>query len=244
MTVKREFTTAQALQLINASEGNIVRDGRMRKADHDEPGAHSLGRHLVSAGNIKGVPSGPQAGADFVKNRFINSPDMVSSAWYKKGDMAIRLAEALNSKIGQKALEAIDNQGLTRIVIHYINQNTMSHPTGLFDPSHMSVDYTVTPDSFKTEDVDIYNKKVSPPIFIKTIQKKKKIKGFTTPNVSDKDVVGIHLVLDVYPGDKLHLQTLFPSFELAANSFEYSVWDVSWTVTETGSGFKKVFKAN
>lgn len=246
MSIQKKFTTAQALALVNQSEGNIVRDNKCRLAGHDEPGAHSLGRHLVSAGKIGGKPSGPQAGVEFVKNRFKSSPDLISSAWYKKGDMAIRLAEALNSPIGQEALTAMEDQGLSRIVIHYINQNNMKAVRGgenLFNPSHMSVSYNVTPDSETLVKRDIYNNKTEPPTFIKTISQTRKVKGFTTPMVDEKEVVGIHFVLDRYSSDRLHLQTLFPSFELDSNQFEYCVGEVTWTVTQKGSSFKKTFKA-
>ncbi len=247
MPVQKQVTAAQALALINRSEGNIVRDNKLRPASHDEPGAHSLGRHLVSAGKIRNSssgqmePSGPQAGAGFVTNRFMNSPDKVSSAWYKKGDMAIRLTEALNSAVGQEALKTMDNLRLNRIVIHYINKNIMTRSDGAFNPSHMSVDYTVTPESRSKQPVDIYNTKVSPPTFIKTIQKTVVTKASTAANVRDKDVVGIHIVLDKYPTDKLHLQTLFPSFELSDSSFEYGVYGVSWKHTYTGGRFVKKF---
>ena len=246
MTVKREFTVAQALSLINKSEGNIVRDNKKRASDHNEPGAHSLGRHLVSAGTIGGKASGPQAGADFVKNRFVSSPDLTSSAWYKKGDMALRLAEALNSSLGQKALSSMEDLSLSRVVIHYINQNNMTkRDSDLFNPKHMSVGYTVTPDKTVTTPKDIYNSKdkTKPPIFIKTIQQKSTVKGSTNANVSSEDVMGIHFVLDRYSAGSIHLQTLYPSFEQSKNNFEYRVGEVSWTVTQSGNSFTKKFSA-
>jgi len=113
----------------------------------------------------------------------------------------------------------------------------------LFNPKHMSVGYTVTPDKTVTTDRKIYNRNVSPPAYIKTIQQKSTVKGFTTPKVTSEDVKGIHFVLDRYSAGSIHLQTLFPSFALVANNFEYRVGAVSWTITQTGSSFNKKFSA-
>jgi hypothetical protein len=225
MAFAREWFPSDTLKLINQSEGLLVRNG-MRSTPgsigvDDSYGAHAVGSHL-----LKGAPGALGGGIehDAMANRFLNSPTdgsgnaMLNSAWKGKGEMALLLCELLNSAIGQLALRAMD-KGARRAVVHYLNlgklaalyniggnslkmQQSRIHVT---PPSEILVEKTFTP---KTG-----------PAIIKQI--KQKLPGSKKAQLEAVDVACVNAVLDRY-GDKLHLQTLFPSSEAAASYAEWS----------------------
>lgn len=235
MPIAREYTAAQALRLINESEGQIVRDANRRQPNKDEIAdelyAHAMGRHLVSSGLLGasqgGGPSGPQAGLAAIRDRFLSAPTNVSSGWFRKGDMAVRLCELLNSRIGQAALAELD-KGVNRVAIHYVNKNKMG--TGLFNPKHASASYQVTPatETMVTKSVTFQSK--TGPV-IKNITQKVKTPMSVKPVLKSEDVVGIHAVIDRVGTNGIHLQTLFPSATLDADSADYCVGDLKMTIT-------------
>lgn len=227
MPLAREYTAAQALQLINRSEGKIVRDSAQRLPTQDEMNdelyAHAMGRHLVHSGNLGasqgGGASGPQAGLAGIRDRFISAPTNISSGWYRKGDMAVRLVELLNSPIGQAALAVLDSGVTGRVGVHYVNKNKMG--TGLFNPLHASATYAVTPASEVRVTKTLTFKKDGKDV-TKEIEQKVKIPRSVKPILSSADVIGIHAVLDRFgTSGGLHLQTLFPSNELDRDSADY-----------------------
>src|SRR5690606_16973203 len=115
--------------LINRSEALAVRNGVRGTASalgvEDKHTAHTIGRHLV-----KGSPGALGLGIEFsaFRDRFLEAPDNLSSAWAGKGEMAILLCELLNSDIGQLALGHLD-RGVHRVMVHYLNLGKLA---GLF----------------------------------------------------------------------------------------------------------------
>lgn len=240
MGVAREYTAAQALAILNASEGLIVRD-RMRRAPlADESPAHAFGRHLMHGGHYgKGSGYAPMthaAGEAGIRDRYLGAPENISSGWYRKGDMAIRLVEVLNSAIGQEALRTLD-RGARRVSIHYLNRAVMKVATAkgnLFDPGHASASYDVKPASSKLVPEDIYNKKTGE--FIKRLYKPVVTPKTVTAVLDEKRVVGIHAVLDRFGADSLHVQTLFPSLDLDLECFDYEMGVVKFLVFVNSKG--------
>lgn len=244
MGVAREYTAAQVMKILNQSEGLVVRSRVRRAPRDDESPAHTFGRHLMFGGHY-GKGSGyakmsPSAGVAGIRDRFLQSPtdgsgnSIVSSGWFKKGDMVVRLTELLNSDLGQVGLRLLD-RGVRRVAVHYRNRGLMKLSVGgnnLFDPKHASASYTVTPATTKHVPQDIYNKKTG--ALIKTIMKPVTVPKTVTPVLDDRKVVGIHAVLEKFDSDGLHVQTFFPSLDLDMECIDYEVGVMKFLVYQVG----------
>lgn len=225
MALQREYFPSDTLKLINQSESYLVRGGKRQtpsQAGEDEDkGAHSIGRHL-----LKGAPGarGLGIGYEEFRDRFLNSPENLSSAWIGKGEMAILLCELLNSDVGQLALQQLDN-GVRRVVVHYLNQGKLKNLFyGLAGKARFKEsEIIVTPASQKIVLKDIYNSKTG--AFIKQIQQTVTIPKSSVAQVKAKDIASVNAVLDRY-GSNLHLQTLYPSSEAATSYAEWRVGSV------------------
>jgi hypothetical protein len=128
--------------------------------------------------------------------------------------MAILLCEALNSKIGQRALAALD-AGASRVAVHYLNEGKLA---ALLGQVRMKVSQIlVTPEQTVMEWKEFNSKKG-------TIRKQlpRKIPESKKAKVTAQDIAAIHAVLDGFGGG-LHLQTLYPSHVGQPSSAE---WDV------------------
>lgn len=221
MSFAIEYNAANAIRLINKSEGSSLSNGA-RKPD-TEHGGHAIGRHLVqtfSGGNYNSAPY------ERFRNRFVNNPinsdgtAMLSSAWAGKGDMALLLCELLNSKIGQLALAKLDNT-IPRIFIHYLNEQRLR---ALYGNLHMLESrVAVTPESTVTVNEDIYNKKTNE--FIKTLTKTVKIPRSADGKVKPQLIASMNALLTT-DGKSLHLQTFFPSTDASSSYAEWSTGDV------------------
>jgi hypothetical protein len=239
MGVAREYTAAQALKILNQSEGLVVRSRIRRAPLQDESPAHTFARHLMYAGHYGKGESykkmSPQAGLEGIRDRFINAPTNVSSGWFRKGDMAVRLVELLNSDIGQEALGLLD-RGVRRVAVHYRNRAVMKLAIkggNVFDPKHASATYDVTPETKKAVPHDIFNKKGE---FIKTIMKMETVPKKVTPVLHHANVVGVHVVLEKFGSDGLHVQTFFPSAALDMECIDYEVGTVKCLVFQDENG--------
>ncbi len=211
MVLIREYFPSDALKLINRSESMVVRAGvrstTVKAGVKDKFGAHSVGRHL-----LKGAPGSLGGGVPFnqFKDRFLNSPGNLSSAWAGKGDMAISLCELLNSTIGQFALGKME-AGVGRVVVHYHNEGSLA---GLFSGLAGSM-------QFHESRVN----KTS--VGAKSSQK--------TSSVTTSKIVAVVAVLDRF-GSSLHLQTLFPSSDGSRSNASWLVGNVNVYAELTLSG--------
>lgn len=229
MGVAREYTVAQALKILNDSEGFLVRNFTRRGAGPYESGGHAFGNHLVIGDKPgKNKPAGPHAGSTGIVNRVLNGAVAVSSGWYKKGDMAVRLAQLLNSEIGQAALEVMDRLHVQRMAIHCFNR--FDHPFmkrqgpsgNIFDPLHLSATTTVIPGPV-VWGLDPYGR----PALMR-------LPDAIRPVMGPAHVVGIHAVLDKFDTDGLHVQTFYPSFDLQFEHAEYEIGSMKWIITRPG----------
>jgi len=222
MALCREYFPSDTLKLINQSEGNMVRNNRLTNpqtaGEDPSHAAHAIGRHLLrgspGAGKGKGVTE------DKFKNRFMDSPDNLSSVWAGKGEMAILLCELLNSAVGQIGLKALDS-GVHRVVVHYLNEGklaTMFARMGL--PQFKESAIVVTPAQYQDVQTEIRNKKGE---LVKILTKKVEIaKASKSANVTAKDIAAVDAVLDRY-GAALHLQTFYPTSDVTPSFVD---WDV------------------
>lgn len=222
MAFRREWFPSDTIKLINRSEDFLVRGGRLQTpasaGEQSKNGAHGIGRHLLASGPGalgKGVST-----ADF-RDRFLNAADKVSSVWLGKGDMTILLCELLNSRIGQAALRKLD-LGVHRVVIHYLNQKAMAHLTGSVSMQQSTIQ--VTPARKILTDFKIFNKHNGE--YIKTIKKPSTIPEVRRGIVKDVEIGMVHAVLDRHSAG-LHIQTLFPSSEMAESSMDWSIGRMS-----------------
>jgi hypothetical protein len=222
MALKREWFPSDTIKLINRSEDHLVRDGRLQTpaAAGEDPtkGAHAIGRHLLSS--APGALGNGVTTADF-RDRFLDAAGNVSSVWLGKGDMSMLLCEMLNSRIGQAALNNLD-LGVRRIAVHYLNLKALSHMTGNLTMQESNMH--VTPASETLVDFVVTNSKTG--AYIKTIQRRQVIPAVRTGVVTVVDIGMVHAVLDRH-GANLHLQTLFPSSELAESTMDWRIGSVS-----------------
>ncbi len=241
MPLKREYFPSDTIKLINRSESHKVRGGaRIAAADDDKHGAHTIGRHLIkgSAGALgKGI-----AMADF-RDRFLDAPENISSAWAGKGEMAILLCELLNSDVGQRALQVMDS-GVHRVVVHYFNQGKLA---GLLHGAQFRESTVkVTPAFESIAMVPLMNSKTGLGIvdkngIAKMIAKKTLTPKKSAATVKARDIVSVNAVLDRY-GSAMHLQTFYPSSEMITDYCEWRVGGVSvvGTFSPSGSPLTKV----
>jgi hypothetical protein len=231
MVLKREYYPSDTLKLINQSESFLVRGGARTTpaaAGTDEKyGAHTIGRHL-----LKGAPGALGLGVPMTefRDRFLNSPDNLSSAWAGKGEMAILLCELLNSDMGQLALEQLD-KGVHRVMVHYLNLGKLG---ALFDGLAGSVKFQesqikVTPASEIVVLEPIINSKTNQPVLVngvpKTRPKTIPVPRMAVADVKAKQIASVNAVLDRF-GSSLHLQTFFPSSDAAVSYAEWRVGGV------------------
>jgi hypothetical protein len=232
MPLQREYFPSDTIKLINASESQVVRSGArsstIAAGVDDRFGAHSIGRHL-----LKGAPGSLGEGVPFneFKDRFLSSPEMMSSAWAGKGEMATCLCELLNSTIGQFALGQLD-RGVHRIVVHYLKEGTLDGLFGglagaaKFDQSRVQV----RPASIQKEQVTVMAKGVA-----KTFEKKVQVPRQVTASVARTQIVSVNAVLDRFVGG-LHLQTLFPSSDATQSYAEWRISTISMRADLSHSG--------
>jgi|GEM_PF-5294459 len=242
MPLKRSYTAAQALKLINQSEGRAGISGK---------GAHAVSRHLLQGTPGAGLwnpgagtfdPKG--ASGTFVRDRFVNDPTDAdgsyrkSSAWMGKGDMAVMLTDLLNSAIGQAALEALD-AGADRVSVNYVNEGKLSRHFGGFKMRSGEIDHLYASKlQFKTTTL---KDSLGKPVFVDPADKSKGVVKILKEVVKsqwrgygmlkDRDVVGINAVLDKISGGTLHLQTLYPSMELSGSAAGYSLGTMKVTLS-------------
>jgi hypothetical protein len=246
MGVAIEYTAAQAIKILNQSEGLLVRSRVRRSPTADESPAHTFARHLMHGGNYgKGsgyAPKSPSAGVAGIRDRFLASPtdpqgnSIISSGWYQKGDMVVRLTELLNSAIGQEALRTLD-RGASRVAVHYRNRASMKllvAGKNVFDPKHASASYAVTPSSTTTVPHQIFHSTTG--AFIKTINKKVTTPRTVAAVLDASAAVGIHAVLEKFGSDGLHVQTFFPSLALDLECFDYELGVVKFLVFQASGG--------
>lgn len=229
MPLQREWFPSDTLKLINSSEALAVRNNKRGTATalgvEDKHTAHTIGRHLV-----KGAPGSRGLGIPFTefRDRFLDAPDNLSSAWAGKGEMAILLCELLNSDIGQLALKQLDC-GVHRVMVHYLNLGKLA---GLFGGLAGKVKFqeskvTVTPAEELVTMVPIINSKTNQPVLDGTGAPKMKPQKTVIPrkvvaNAKAKDIASANAVLDRF-GTSLHLQTFFPSSDAAASYAEWRI---------------------
>ncbi len=235
MPLKREYYPSDTIKLINRSESHMVRKGvRVAAADDDKHGAHTIGRHL-----IKGSPGALGKGiamADF-RDRFLEAPENISSAWAGKGEMAILLCELLNSDVGQRSLGLMDS-GVHRVVVHYFNQGKLAKL--LHGAQFRESTVKVTPASELITMVPLMNTKTNSPILDKSgvarmLAKKTLIPKKAAASVKAIDIVSVNAVLDRH-GSSMHLQTLYPSSEPVTDYCEYRVGGISMVGTFSADG--------
>ena len=241
MALQREYYPSDTLKLINQSESLVVRNAVLGNATtmgvEDKYVAHTIGRHLV-----KGSPGALGLGvplAEF-RDRFLNAPDNVNSAWAGKGEMAIILCELLNDQAGQYALGLLDG-GVGRVVVHYLNAGKLAalHKNAKFKESIV----TVIPASTQLIDVAIMNPKTNQPVMVngvpKTVQRSVTTPKQASASVKAADIASVNAVLDCYGQSSLHLQTFYPSSEMVTSYVEWNVGTLSKVATFDG-GFVAV----
>jgi hypothetical protein len=235
MALAREYFPSDTIKIINQSESLMVRNGRrMTNMVTEGNVAHSIGRHLLrGAPGSRGLGIGEKDFAD----RFLNSPENLSSAWMGKGEMAILLCELLNSEIGQLALRRLDT-GVPRVVVHYLNQSKLA--ALLHGAQFKESRVIVTPASEKIVLEKLFNSKTGAPIMVNGVQKETQrkipIPRTASSEVKAKQIIAVNAVLDRFnsPSSGLHLQTLYPSSEATESYAEWRVGGVSMT-----AGFSK-----
>jgi len=223
MPYAREYSAAEALRMINRSEGLAVRNGVRGTGESlgvdTQYTAHTISRHL-----LKGSPGALGQGVDFAtfRDRFLGSPESRNSGWAGKGEMALLLCEALNSVIGQHALAQLD-RGVGRVMVHYMNLGKLAALTGRVGLKESS--YVVTPAQKIVTLVPIVNPKTGEPIMKNGVQKLKpettNIPRSVSAKVTSADIASVNLVLDRFGASELHLQTFFPSSEASES---YAEW--------------------
>jgi hypothetical protein len=241
MPLMREYYPSDTLKLINRSESLLVRGGvrgtaAMLGAD-DKHAAHSIGRHL-----LKGAPGARGLGvpmAEF-RDRFLDAPDNVSSAWAGKGEMAILLCELLNSDIGQYALGQMD-RGVSRVIVHYLNLGKLA---GLFGglagkAAFRESRIIVTPAAEVVTMVPVINTKTNKPVMVngaaKMIAQRTLLPRKAAADVKAKDIASVNAVLDRAVG-ALHLQTFYPSSDPVVSFAEWRVGGVSMRAAYDANG--------
>lgn len=232
MTVVRQYYPADAIKLLNGSEGKAGRSSEL---------AHSMSRHLRQSPRLKSAGEKPLhqgVDADVFARRFENNPlnddgsDRINSGWLGKGDMAMLLCRLLNSPAGRSGLAGLDapatRAGAKRVMVQaYFTSATDLSGTKFSGARAEMRTSTVAPTITRHGD-DPRN-----PLHgqIRTIRMNRPVHRGV---IRRKDIVGAVAVLDNV-GDSLHIQTFYPLFTVSGRpKAEYDVGPVR-KVVEIGS---------
>lgn len=240
MPLVREYYPSDTLKLINQSEHKAVRGGLrgtwQALGIEEKKGAHSIGRHLVKsrpeyAGKKMTTGSlGQGVAYDDFRDRFLDAPDNLSSAWAGKGEMAVLLCELLNSDLGQYALGLLAG-GQDRVMVHYFNEGKLRNLFGglVGMAQFLESAVTVTPAQtvftkkliFKPNGEAVIDPKTK---LQREIMERTVIAKSSVANVKAKNIIAVNAVLDAYGGGSaLHLQTFFPASDPDPSFCEWSV---------------------